>query len=158
MSSRASLVAVVAALITLSIGCADATGPDPYTRIQGPATPPAATPVVPRAFPALSRPGQIYVATPGLYASIRNLSSRFVLFTDGTFELQFLGDGEYFAYTGRYQRVDATVTFEWDGWSTAGPWGATGTLTGDQLAVRFNIIMQLSDFLDGTYVRSSGTS
>jgi hypothetical protein len=133
------------------VSCAD-------PRLPGP-TEPQSQPVTPRTpeFPALSRPGTIYLAAPGLYASIRDLSSRYVLYEDNTFALQFVGPGESFDYRGRYTRADSVVTFDWDGWSSAGPWGATGTLRGDQLVVQYNLVMQMTDFIDGTYVRSPGT-
>lgn len=31
---------------------------------------------------------------------------------------------------------ERVIRFEWDGWSAAGPWGATGTLQGDTLLGR----------------------
>jgi hypothetical protein len=51
--------------------------------------------------------------------------------------------------------VDSRIIFSWDGWSTAGPWGAQASLRGDSLKVTYNLIMSMSDFVDGTYVRSS---
>lgn len=39
-------------------------------------------------------------------------------------------------YRGRYTEANGVITFEWDGWSRAGPWGATGTLNGDSLTVQ----------------------
>jgi hypothetical protein len=39
------------------------------------------------------------------------------------------------------------------GWSSAGPWGAAGTLGGNSLTVRYNLIMQMTDFEDAIYVR-----
>ena len=99
---------------------------------------------------AVTSPAQVYERItphwdPGYH-------SRYVLREDSTFELQYetqtWGD---FAYTGRYSLSGSIITFDWDGWSTAGPWGATGTLLGDSLVVEYNIIMQLSDFEDGVY-------
>ena len=40
------------------------------------------------------------------------------------------------------------IKFEWEGWSVAGPWGATGTLKGDSLTVHYNEIMRHTDFED----------
>lgn len=48
-----------------------------------------------------------------------------------------------------------TVDFKWEGWSVAGPWGADATLEGDALSVRYNLIVQLTDFEDANYVRDS---
>jgi hypothetical protein len=78
-------------------------------------------------------------------------TSRFVLYDNGAFVLQYpsLGEG---GYRGRYTDANGVITFEWEGWSVAGPWGATGTLKGDSLTVQYNLIMQLTDFEDAVYV------
>ena len=77
--------------------------------------------------------------------------SRFVLYDNGAFVLQFpsLGEG---GYRGGYRDANGVITFEWEGRSTAGSWGATGTLQGDSLRVQYNLIMQLTDFEDSVYV------
>ena len=119
-------------------------------------TPPLTVPTTPE-FPALTRSGVVYVAAPELYASVGHdihLQSRYALYDDGTFELQFVGAGQSFQYLGRWTRADSLVTFDWDGWSLAGPWGATGALEGDRLVVKYNSVMMMSDFVDGAYVRS----
>ena len=54
-------------------------------------------------------------------------------------------------YRGRYTEANGVITFQWDGWSTAGPWGATGTINGSSLTVEYNLIMQLSDFENAVY-------
>jgi len=78
--------------------------------------------------------------------------SRFVLYDNGAFVLQYssLGEG---GYRGEYKDANGIVTFEWEGWSVAGRWGASGTLRGDELTVQYNLIMQLTDFEDAVYVR-----
>jgi hypothetical protein len=75
------------------------------------------------------------------------LSSRFVLNDNGTFALQYPSG----LYRGTYTQKDGAITFQWEGWSLAGPWGATGIREGDRLTVRYNVIMQLSDFEDAVY-------
>jgi hypothetical protein len=77
------------------------------------------------------------------------LGSRFVLFDDGTFVLQYYGGS--FEYRGRYTEQHRVITFEWDGWSKAGPWGASGWLGDKTLTVRYNVVMMLSDFEDAIY-------
>jgi hypothetical protein len=47
--------------------------------------------------------------------------------------------------------ADGVITFDWEGWSAAGPWGATGSIRGDSLTVEYNLIMQLTDFEDAVY-------
>jgi len=81
-------------------------------------------------------------------------ASRFVLYDNGTFELQYFypSSGYIGAYSGRYSQRDTAIDFDWDGWSTAGPWGATGSVDGSSLAVHYNLIMQLTDFEDAVYV------
>src|SRR5215216_1580760 len=99
MYTRAHVVAVVAlAAVALSSACSDATLPSPRSTVPS-VTPPAEMP----AFPALARPGVAYVGASDLYAVLgfgRQLESRYVLFDDGTFELQFIGVAESFAYKG----------------------------------------------------------
>jgi hypothetical protein len=78
-------------------------------------------------------------------------NSRFVLYDNGGFVLQFVGRGEY---RGGYTEANGVITFEWEGWSAAGPWGATGLLSDDRLSVRYNIIMGLTDFEDAVYLNA----
>jgi hypothetical protein len=82
----------------------------------------------------------------GVRESTKN--SRFVLYDNGAFVLQYVGGGEYL---GEYTQTNGTVAFDWEGWSLAGPWEATGTLEGEWLTVRYNFIMQLTDFEDAVY-------
>jgi len=89
------------------------------------------------------------------YCTIR---SRYILHNDGTFLLQYNYDEgiEYrrgIQYKGWYTQTNNSVPFTWEGWSVAGPWGATGTLRGDTLTVGYNVIMTLSDFEDALYLR-----
>jgi hypothetical protein len=62
-----------------------------------------------------------------------------------------LGGG---GYRGGYEDANGVITFVWEGWSAAGPWGAAGTLKGDSLTVQYNQVMQLTDFKDAVYVRT----
>jgi hypothetical protein len=75
--------------------------------------------------------------------------SRFVLYDNGGFVLKYVALG--LEYRGRYTDAGGVITFDWEGWSTAGEWGATGTLKGDSLTVQYNLIMQLTDFEDAVY-------
>ena len=79
------------------------------------------------------------------------LNSRFVLYDDGTFALQYRISAGAPEYRGTYRTGNGAIAFEWEGWSTAGPWGASGTLDGKTLTVRFNLVMQMSDFEDAIY-------
>jgi hypothetical protein len=81
-------------------------------------------------------------------------ASRFVLYDNGTFQLQAvdMSSGNVMVWAGRYAVAGAVVNFDWDGTSAAGPWGATGTLEGNSLTVQYNLIMQLTDFENAVYV------
>jgi hypothetical protein len=66
----------------------------------------------------------------------------------GTFVLEY----PHVAYRGRFTEA-GVISSEWDGWSVAGPWGATGVSAGNSLVVTYNWIMEMSDFEGGEYVR-----
>lgn len=74
--------------------------------------------------------------------------SRFVLYDSGAFELRYRAD---LVYRGTYKEASGDIGFAWEGWSTAGAWGATGTIVGDVLTVRYNLTMAMSDFEDARY-------
>ena len=74
-------------------------------------------------------------------------ASRFVLFDDGTFMLQY----PHVVYRGTYTQDGSALVFSWEGWSSAGPWAATGSLVEDSLTVRYNVVMTLSDFENAVY-------
>jgi hypothetical protein len=166
MMSIAVRFAALLAFLALSNACADLdtlTAPTPTVAQNS--TPPPTTNGPPPPFPALSRPARVYVGSADLYPpsgySLGPLASRYVLYEDGTFALQFTSAKQtFFEYRGTYIEAtlptlpDALVTFKWEGWSAAGPWGATGSLNDRSLTVSYNVIMMLSDFVDGVYVRT----
>ena len=119
-----------------------------------PTSPPVAG-APPAPFPALSKPGTIYNELASAYSVARRSPtiSRYVLYDDGTHALQIANAPAAMEFKGSWTRTDSTVVFEWEGWSVAGPWGATATVRGNELVVRYNLIMLLSDFEDATYVR-----
>jgi hypothetical protein len=126
-----------------------------------PTSPSAATPPPPRLapgqppprnFPPLTGPSRTFAYDHELSYPAQDYTkhSRFILYDTGGFVLQYTsltGDG----YRGGYTQTDGTITFDWEGWSVAGPWAATGTLNGDVLTVRYNDIMQWTDFEDAVY-------
>jgi hypothetical protein len=111
----------------------------------------AASSPVPAGFPPLSGPARIFAFDRELeyHVTAYTTQSRFVLYDDGRFALQYRGGGS--GYAGKYADNAGTVSFEWEAYSLPGPWGATGTLTGDSLSVRYNTIMSLDDFEDAVY-------
>ena len=104
-------------------------------------------------FPPLSGPSRTFIFDRELSYRVSDYTkkSRFVLYDNGAFVLQYpsLGEG---GYRGGYEDANGVITFEWEGWSVGGPWGATGTLEGDSLTVQYNLIMQMTDFEDAVYV------
>ncbi len=101
----------------------------------------------------------IYRASESLYGSSAyhgsSLASRFILYGDGTFALQFSSQNyPSFQYLGRYVAEDSmhSLTFNADNCK----WTATATLRSDSLTVRYNTAASMDDFVDGVYVRSSG--
>jgi hypothetical protein len=140
----------IVVLLVLSAACSGPTSPT--TTTQTPVIPvvPPVTPPPPKTFPPLTGPSRTFVYDHALtdFVSDYTKNSQFVLYDDGAFVLQYLNLTQY---RGGYT-ASGTINFEWEGWSTAGPWGASGTLIGNSLAVRYNAIMQGSDFEDAVYV------
>ena len=142
-------------LLMLSAACNNSgpTSPTVTSRTSPLQASPAPTPPASN-FPPLSGPSRTFVFDRELSYRVSEYTrhSRFVLYDNGAFVLRFPSVGEG-GYLGGYRVAgDGTVTFEWEGWSTAGPWSATGTLKGDSLTVQYNLVMQLTDFEDGAYV------
>ena len=117
-------------------------------------TVPAPAPQPPTNFPPLSGPSRTFNFDHGLFDFVRDYTSnsRFVLYDNGAFALQYFSLVEGDGYRGRYTETNGVIDFDWEGWSNAGPWDAIGTLTGDSLTVQYNIIMQMTDFENAVYV------
>ena len=140
----------VLALLVLSAACGSSGPTSPTGTSQSPAlsspTPPPST-----SLPPLSGPSRAFIFDRDVSygVSAYTKKSRFVLYDNGAFVLKYEGLGV--EYRGRYSEADGAIAFEWEGWSGAGPWGATGTLKGDALTVQYNVIMQLTDFENAVY-------
>ena len=133
------------------------TAPSPPSLAQpaGPAENPTA--FVP-SFPAVAQAARIYVAARTTFYPYHGspLASRYVLYEDGKFALQYSSANyPFFEYRGTYTQTGTNLVFDWEGWSVAGPWAATGEVSDETLKVAYNIIMQLSDFEDGVYLRAN---
>jgi hypothetical protein len=163
----ASLPIRLSTLLILTAACADPRepgGPTSPPPVSPPAQPPAngcagcPSPVVnppPPPFPPLSRAGEIYLGPDSLYDESKFggpwWASRYVLYDAHEFALQLSSFTQGFLeYRGQYSRVDSSLTFSFDGDSR---W-ATGIMRGDSLTVQYSLIAQLTDFVDGVYVRS----
>jgi hypothetical protein len=153
MTKTAVRCGALVAVLVFVTACADSGSP---TAPTGVTTPSAATPLPPRTFPPVLRPARVYEFASELAYPVRDYTrtSRFVLYDDGIFALQYLWSAGSNEYRGWYTETNGLVTFRWEGWSVAGPWGATGTLDGNSLIVRYNIIMELSDFENAVYSRT----
>jgi len=149
MTHTAVRCGALVALLILSSGCGASAPTSPTARSE-PTANPAPTP------PPLSGSARIFSFEHELSsgASDYTKTSRFVLYDNGAFALQYRTCNCGGEYRGRYTEARGVITFEWDGWSVAGPWGASGTLQGDTLTVRYNQIMQLTDFEDAAYLRT----
>lgn len=146
MAMNATRCGLVVAVVTLAACSNSPTAPTP------PAVVAAAPPLV-IDFPVVARPARIYVNS-ALYRYLLS-TTRFVLYDDGTFTLQFLNNGSGIGeYRGTYKEANGTVDFDWEGWSVMGPWDATASLTPDALTVSYNDIMKWNDFEDGVYDRA----
>jgi hypothetical protein len=117
-----------------------------------------AAPLPPTTFPEVDQPARIFVVSPSpkYPMSAWTLNSRYVLYDNGTFVLEYLESLGSGRYRGTYREADGNLTFTFDGsgWAVAGQPDARGVLGGDTLTVSYNIIMQLSDFDDGMYVQT----
>jgi hypothetical protein len=136
---------VLTVLLALLPGCSDS-GSTPIA----PAPRPEASPAPSPGFPPVLKPARIYGSPAPLNYPLQpyTVGSRFVLYDDGMFALQYGGPLEY---RGTYKEADGIITFAWEGRSTAGPWDATGSVVGKTLTVRFSLVMQHSDFEDAIY-------
>ena len=71
-------------------------------------------------------PARIFESAAPLNGPLQTytVGSRFVLYDHGMFALQYGGPLEY---RGTYQEANGFVTFDFEGWNTAGPWEATAS-------------------------------
>jgi hypothetical protein len=137
----------------LAVAC----GGSPQVVAPTPTSAPSVTPATPAPappttnFPALSGPSRTFTFDHELTyrPSDYTKQSRFVLYDDGAFALQYVSLG--IEYRGGYTESNGVITFQWEGWNIGGPWGATGTLKDSSLTVEYNPIMQGSDFEDAVY-------
>lgn len=149
-------IIAAACLAAGSIGCSSdkqIVAPPASTNQQPPTAPTAVA-----GFPALTHPGTIYGEQGEVYSffspSQGSLISRYVIYDDGSFELEFVsGKFGYFSYRGTYTASGTGLTLNFSDSNSAGPWLGTAALSDDQMNVKYNVIMMLADFIDGVYVR-----
>ena len=141
-----------AALVAFAVACMDTNGP-PGSPTAPPAGQPTPTPQSPYPPPPdITGPAVLYVrASPSSYGSDAYLMS---LGADSAFVIELPNGPLSWGWAGRYERRDSVVIFHYNAWSAAGALGATGIVRGDTMFLKYNVIMQLTDFEDGMYVRS----
>jgi hypothetical protein len=134
----------------LSIACGRSAPIAPTASSQRPAVPSTPAPS-PSNFPPLSGLARTFAFNHELTYHLTDYTkqSRFVLYDNGAFVLQYPSLG--LEYRGGYMESSGVITFQWEGGSTGGAWGATGTLKDGSLTAQYNLIMQLSDFEDAVY-------
>jgi hypothetical protein len=137
-------------LVLLSIACGGSTPSAPTPTSQSTAVP-SPTPPPPLNVPPLSGPSRTFTFDHDLAHPLSDYTtkSRFALYDNGGFALEYVSLG--IEYHGRYTESNGVITFQWEGWSIAGAWAATGTLNNGALTVQYNSIMRLSDFEDAVY-------
>ena len=143
------LLAVVVILAGCATRAVSPTAPTSSSNVPtqpAPPTGPAQCSSQSATFPSPTRSARVYLG-----ATTCPSASRFVLYDDGSFTLQYVTQpGEY---RGTYAERDGAITFHWDALGIAGPWAADGTITSETLNVHFNLLMQLDDFEDAVYTR-----
>jgi hypothetical protein len=148
------------ALMILAGACADpvtvAAPTSPTETMASRPAPPAPPPA--SNCHAVSRPARKYLFDKEVSYPVHDWtrSSRYVLYDDGTFALQYLQSSGSFEYCGTYTEANAIVTFRWlDNQNVGAPWGpATGMLIDEFLSVRYGLIMTLDDFEDAVHRRA----
>lgn len=147
---RAITAGVTSILVNSSLGCSDA----PIQPPPAPPTVPSPPIRVPPPFPAVPNASAIYVGPENLYDAMMydfgsSAHTRFVLFSDSTFQMQFSSFRfGVVSYDGQYSRTGTAFGF------SLLDWGAAGTLRGDTLEIRFGLTARNEGFLDGAYVLS----
>jgi hypothetical protein len=145
--------AALVALLVLASGCADAGTPTAPSAPIGQPAPPSS------GFPAVSRPARIYLFAAELSYPVSDWTrrSRYVLYDDGAFTLQFLGSAAPAeGYRGTYTQSNGRITLYWESnQRSLLPWRpAAAEISGDSLAVTYDAIMTLDDFEDAVYMLS----
>jgi hypothetical protein len=141
----------VSCFILIVVGCAaceDAriTAPTAVTATLSTPTPAASV------FPQLQGQSRAFNFDRALSYPVSSYtrSSRMILYDNGAFVLEYPAG----VYRGRYTEAGGAMNFLWEGWSGAGPWGATGTIASETLTIEYNAVMSMSDFENAVYTRS----
>ena len=162
MLNRFCRVGAVVAVLVCVVACEHSPTPFSPSRVSQPPpspspepAPPPAPPRTPITFPPLSGPSRTFVFDHILMYPVRDYTnqSRFVLFDNGAFALEYPG----FSYPGQYRAAGNVLMFlfQFQGRTVDEAWDdATGRLQGDSLTIEFDLLMQHSDFENAVYVLS----
>lgn len=143
-------LAIVFVLVAVATACGGTDQPTAPSVTNPPRTPAPAAPIATPGFPPIVKPARVFPFEHQLSYAVMDYTkgSRYVLYDDGTFSLQYTRG---FEYPGTYTTVNGVVTFAFQ---SAG-WTASGPLQGDEISVRYNENMSLSDFEDAVYLKTS---
>jgi hypothetical protein len=145
-------VAVLLALVATA--CTNAVDPlsPSRRRFTVPAT---SVPDNPPVAPELLEVARVYDPVPPTYqGQPSGVGTRYVLFNDGTFELQMFAQGDLH---GTYQEQDGMVALNFGDW-LSGRGFATAVIDDELLEVRYNDFMIDIDFASSTYKRITAPS
>ena len=142
--------ALALALAVICGGCGNSpTSPSPSAPAAPVVTPPPSPPPLPPSWPAVLEPARIYEAD--FRYPFSDSATRFVLYDTGRFSLQFWTPTRFSAYPGSYSETGDVIELRFD--ANAPWWAATGRIGDELLEVKYNVTMNLDDFVDGRYLR-----
>ena len=146
----------ISASVVILLCCAacQESRPTAPTAVTATLSTPAPAPPPTSSFPPVQGPSRTFNFDRPLSYPVSSYtsSSRIILYENGGFVLEY--PSMSLSYRGRYIEAGGVLNFDWEGWSSAGTWGATGTITGETMQVEYNLIMSLSDFENAVYTLS----
>ena len=152
------------AFLVLSLACdkpdritlPGSTEPQPQPQPSPPTSPPPGQFPPPGGQPPLTGPSITYLFSGQLSFPVSGFTtrSRYVLYDNGAFALHY--EGIQFVYVGVYRPgEDGRIYLDFDADGAVNEYSdAWGTLKDGLLEVRYNLLMQHSDFEDAAYTRS----
>ena len=159
---RNTVRGAVVVIVVLSAACGSSTPTSPTATSTAPPAATSAPPTVPPQpqidFPPPAGPSRTFIFDRQLSYPVRDFTrqSRFVLYDNGAFELQYppsqYGPG---LFRGAYQHANGVtlLLFQFQGRIVGTPWtDATASLKGNSLTLEYHEIMQHADFENAVYV------
>ena len=143
--------ATVVALMLIAAGCGSNLPSAPTANVLSGISPAPAPPAP--TSPPLTGPSRVFVFERASGYPVRpyTQASRFVLYENGAFALQYVSLGV--DYRGRYTEANGELRLQWaDSSSDA----ARGVIENTSLAVEYPFVMQMSDFENAVYRLADG--